>query len=349
MPDISFALIDSKLLKLKALKVKQIETVIEVSGQLDPLQLQKIRDRVAPGFVARKEQIAGYIEDAAKQLERETDARKRDAIAKACVASLDKSSKAFDKKAQKAVADFCAADTAMMASGSGNWQFAVSTAWSATSIVVGLVEAGRAAMSGNVAELPGILKALLDAALEIESTAESVGTWWRSLEQQQKELEGKLAVLKAVKKGAPVPQSAIDKAEVAQAGFGPKINALEKETRSLSVMLDKLLKQAKGIPDDAIQAEAEKAIGAMIDSIITLSANLAEKRDAQKRAADTIRTARTKAQKDTWYWVEWAKTIYGFYNDVSDVTNVSTKLMEAAKAFVATVKQSKAALEKLRG
>jgi hypothetical protein len=110
MPDISFALILNENLKNKNLKIKQVESVIEVKGDLDPYQLQKIRDHVSDSVQARRKTINDLIAGKAKQAVAAKDGKQRKAIIAEVDAAIHKSAAAFDKKMQESITAFCEKD-----------------------------------------------------------------------------------------------------------------------------------------------------------------------------------------------------------------------------------------------
>ena len=336
MPEISFALILSENLKNKKLKVKQVESVIEVKGKLDAYQLQKIRDSVEDSFKARRKTINDLIAGKAKEAEKASPLQRKKIIAEVD-AAIAKSTAAFDKKIQGSITDFCKKDAELeKAATAGKWSYWCNTAWDVGSLMWNASEAaaetGGALATGGATALLA-LKSLADLCLDFEKLCRTQADAWRSLEDQEDRLKAALDAIRKVKKGAGVPQSLIDKAESALAPLGPKIDVVEKTTRSLAGKLDELLKK-----QDAKELKGRKAVKALnktvqstVENVSALGEGVALRRKAQKSAKDSIKSATTKAVSDPWSYVTWARGIYEDFNDMMDMNKKSEGLYDDAK------------------
>ncbi len=339
MPEISFALIQSDNLANKNLKIEQIESVIEVKGKLDPYQIQAIRDAVSDSFRDRQKTINDLIRGKAKEAAKEKDPQKRLAIIADLDKALAKASAAFDKKIQASVTEFCAKDEKMQQAGSGTWSYLVSTAWSLGSLAWNAskanAETGLALATGGATAALAI-KGLIDLANDIMKFYKSQTEAWTSVDAQEKKISTALAKIRKTKKGQPIAQSDIDAAELALAPFGSKIDALEKATRGFAERLDKMLNSAspKQITDKGAQKKLEDAIQTMVVKVADMGKAVADKRKAQSRAKDTIKTAMTKAKADPWSYVTWASGIYDLVNDGIDVLKAPEDLFDEMKRFV---------------
>ena len=336
MPEISFALILSENLKNKSLKIKQVETIIDVKGKLDPYQLQKIRDSLEDSFKARRKTINDLIAGKAKEAEKATPAQREKIIADVD-AAIAKSVTAFDKKIQASVTDFCTKDAELeAAAASGKWSYWCNTAWDIGSLMwngsSAVAETGGALATGGATALLA-LKSLADLCLDFEKLCRTQADAWRSLDDQETRLKAALDAVRKVKKGAAVPQSLVDKAESALAPLGPKIDVVEKTTRSLAVKLDELLKKqdAKEIKGRKAITALNKTVQSTVEDVAALGAGIALRRKAQKSAKDSIRSAASKAAADPWSYVTWARGIYESFNDLMDMNKASENLYDDAK------------------
>ncbi len=336
MPEISFALILSENLKNKNLKVKQVESIIEVKGKLDPYQLQKIRDGVEDSFKARRKTINDLIAGKAKEAAKATPAERKKIIADVD-AAIAKSSAAFDKKIQTSIADICKKDAELeKAATAGKWSYWCNTTWDVGSLIWNATEAaaetGGALATGGATALLA-LKSLADLCLDFEKLCRTQAEAWRSLEDQEDRLKAALDAIRKVKKGSGVPQSAIDKAETALAPLGPKIDVVEKTTRVLAGKLDELLKQqdSKELKGRKAVRLLNKTVQSTVEDVSALGAGVALRRKAQKSAKDSIKSATTKAVSDPWSYVTWARGIYDDFNDMMDMNKTSESLYDDAK------------------
>ncbi len=339
MPEISFALIQSDNLANKNLKISQIESVIEVKGKLDAYQLQAIRDAVSDSFKARQKNINDLIRGKAKEAATEKDPKKRELIVADLDKALAKASGAFDKKIQADVKAFCEKDEKMQQAGSGTWSYVVSTAWSLGSILwngsKATVETGEALATGGATAVLAV-KSLIDLGNDVMKFYTSQSDAWRSVDGQAKKISEALEKIRKTKKGQPVAQSDIDKAELALAPFGAKIDALEKATRGFAERLDAMLNNpaTKKITDKKALKQIEGGIDEMVKKVAEMGKSVADMRKAQARAKDTIRTAMSKAKADPWSYVTWASGIYDLINDGIDVLKAPEDLFDEMKRFV---------------
>ena len=335
----TFALISMENLKNKDLKLKQVECVVEIKGKLDPYQIQKIRDHVSDSVVARRKNINDAIAAKAAEAAEAKDPKKRKAIIAQVDAAIAKALAAFDKKMQQSISEFCEKDAQLaQAAKTGRWSYWVNTAWDLGSLVWnGSQAAGEAAAVGL-----GALKSLFDLCLDLEKFCTTQRDAWRGLEAQEDRLKQALEVIKKTKKGSPVKQSDIDKAEAALAPLGPKIDVLEKNTRALAGNLDEMLKEQidKKLADKKVVAQIEKTIDAAVRKVTDYGTAVAEKRKAQKSAKDSIKTAMAKAQNDPWSIVTWALDVYGQINDTMDLTKESENLYDSAKKLKIVIEKA---------
>ena len=337
MPQISFPLILTENLRNKNLKVKQVESVIEVTGSLDPYQIQKIRDHVSDSFQARRKTINDFIKTKAEEAEEAQNAKQRKDIMREVNTTIGKSFKAFDKKIQDSVTVFCEKDAELQqAAKTGRWSYLVNTAWDVGAILWNGTEAvggtaAAVATGGTTAALA--LKGLFDLCMDLEKLWRTQADAWRGLDAQETRLADALDAIKKVKKGSLVPQSAIDKAETTLAPLGPKIDVVEKNTRAVAAKVDLMLKDQalKKLKDKKAIAELEKTIQELVEGIAKQGAYIAAKRKAQSKAKDSIRTAMTKAKADPWSYVTWARGIYEDINDHIDMATPAEGLYDAVK------------------
>ena len=349
MPEISFALILTKNLKHKDLNVRQVESVIQVKGDLDPYQLQAIRDGVEQSFKDRRKNINDLIEKTAKLAAAKKNESERQAIVVQFNKAMQKQLKEFDKNIQKRVTEFCENDERLQAEfRRGRWTFGVTTLWSLTSIVwkgskASTETAGAVATGGATAALA--IKDLIDLGKDVLGLIDDLRTAARGVDDQEKRILKALAKIKKVKKGNPVPQSDIDAAETALAPFGPKIQSLENETRKLAMKLDKLLKVQKKskIPDKRAEADAEKAVGELVEKVADMGKSVRQRRDLQKRSKDTLKTAMRNAQADPKSYWTWAVGIYDSINDWIDIMKTPEDLFDTTEQFI---KRMQKALER---
>ena len=339
MPTISFALILSDTLKNKNIKVSQIESEIEVKGQLDPYQLQRIRDQVSESFQQRRKNLNDFILKKAAEAAKEKDPKKRVEIIRQADAQIAKSVRDFDKKIQTEITAFCEKDEELRQAGSGTWSYLVSTAWQIGSLVwngsKASVETGAGLATGGATAALAV-KSLIDLALDFKKFWESQTEAWRSVERQQQLLQDALTKIRKTKKGTPVALSDAQAAEAALAPFGPKIDALEKTTRGFSLRLDAMLKDGalRTVKDKKALKKIEDAIDALVRKVADLGEAVTQKRALQKRAKDSIRTAMAKAKADPTSWLTWAAGIYDKINDLMDVTSEAEDIYSAIKQCV---------------
>jgi hypothetical protein len=346
MPEISFALILNENLKNKNLKIKQVESVIKVKGALDPYQIQKIRDHVSDSFQARRKTINDLIAGKAKEAAANKDPKKRSEIIAQVDTAIAKSAAAFDKKIQESITTFCEKDAELaQAAKTGRWSYAVNTLWDVGSLFWNGSEAAvgtASAMATGGATAALALKALFDLCLDFEKFCTTQADAWRGVDAQEKKLKAALDVIKKTKKGSPVAQSDIEKAESALAPLGPKIDVMEKNTRALAVKLDAILKQQieKKVTDKKTVKKVENAVQAAVTEVAELGAAIAKKRKAQLSAKDSIKSAMTKAKADPWSYVTWARGIYESFNDTLDLSKPAENLYDAAKQLKIVVSQA---------
>ena len=346
MPEMSFALILSENLKNKNLKIKQVESVIQVKGDLDPYQLQKIRDHVSDSVQARRKTINDLIAVKARQAVAAKDAKQRKVIIAEVDAAIHKSAAAFDKKMQASITAFCDKDAELaQAAKLGRWSYWANTAWDLGSLLwngseVATETAGAVASGGAAALLA--LKALFDLCLDFEKFCTTQADAWRGLDAQEKRLNTALDVIKKTKKGSPVAQSDVEKAESALAPLGPKIDVMEKSTRALAANLDKILKTQveKKVTNKAAVKKINDAVDAAVTAVSAAGTAIAQKRKAQTSAKDSIRTAMTKAKSDPLSWVNWARKLYEDYNDANDLATPTEGVVHAAKQLKIVVSKA---------
>jgi hypothetical protein len=346
MPEISFALILSENLKNKNLKIKQVESVIEVKGALDPYQIQKIRDHVSDSFHDRQKNINALIAGKAKEAAATRDPKKKREIITQVDTAIARSASAFDKKIQASITEFCDKDAELsQAAKTGRWSYVVNTAWDLGSLLWNGSEAAggtAAALVTGGATAALALKALFDLCLDFEKFCTTQADAWRGVEAQEKRLKAALDVIRKTKKGSPVAQSDIEKAETALAPLGPKIDVLEKTTRGLAVKLDAMLKEQidKKVTNKKIVKKIEIAVDAAVKEVAGMGAEIAKRRKAQTSAKDSIRSAMAKAKSDPWSYVTWARGIYEDFNDMLDLSKPAENLYDAAKQLKIVVSQA---------
>ena len=282
-------------------------------------------------FQARRKTINDLIAGKAKEAERAVDPKRRAAIMVEVDQAIAKSCGAFDKKVQASITAFCKADTEMeKAAETGKWTWLCETAWNVGCIVWDGMKTVGEVQDGNVM---GALKKLLDVTIAIGELAAEQGDAWRGVDEQEKRLVAALDAIRRLKKGEVVGQSLIDKAEMALAPLGPKIDVMERGVRKLAGSLDELLKQQDSgvLKGDEELAKLEKLVGAAVADVAGIGAAVGARRDLQKRAKDTIRTAAAKAKTDPGSFLGWALEQYKRYNTVMDAKDLAQDIKDVEK------------------
>src|SRR5262245_47048169 len=157
MPTISFALILGDNLKLKYLKLKQCETIIDITGPTDSNTLQLMRQDPAVNscFMDRRANLNKLIVDTENKLATLAKAGKPKSEAETIRGTFNTEYKrqidVFEKTLDEKVKGFCKANEAKLAAQQiSNWKFGIRTVWSLGEL---LWSAGGA-VAGGVAAVP---------------------------------------------------------------------------------------------------------------------------------------------------------------------------------------------------
>ena len=316
---VSFALILTKNLKLKNLKLRQIETVITVTAGMDPLTLQQMRDAVSDSFKARRDNLNSFIEASEKLLAKEPDKKKRQQKAGAIIARMNQDVKKFEANLTKRVNDFCAAEEKRQDDfAKSEVKFVVSTLWSAATILkdtVGGISALFAAAVVPTATLAAA-KAIADLLLDIRGLYKSLSAACKSHEKVQQEIVNSLKKIKATKPPKPIAKSLLNQLESNIKLYDEKLGSIEMYAKSLAKQLNGVLNFAeknKGISNDA-KKRIKKFVTRNIKDIVSISTDISKGKRSIQSFNAKYKEAAKRSKADASSVLEWARSFYEMAN-----------------------------------
>lgn len=300
MAEISFALLLEQNLKLKGLPLKQIETVITITGADDPQTLQKMRESVKDSFLARRKNLNDLIATAYSDMQKLAAKDKVLARKKKLDEDMKLMIATFEKDLNKRVADFCSKDAQVVQEyNAGRVKWAVKTAWALYGIVATVFEA---ATEGP--QLSSLFD-YIDTAKEIVATARDLITACQSENTVRDKIEKGLAKVKAIKPPATIPKDVLEKIELDIKVYKTKLGSVEMTARKASQNLQALLTKIDKSKDlDAKKkAQAEKMVDAMINRIIDLNEGVDQGKKFSQSSLDKIKNFEKRAKENPQsYW-----------------------------------------------
>jgi len=316
---VSFALILTKNLKLKNLKLSQIETVIKVTAGMDPLTLQQMRDEVSDSFKARRDNLNKFIEASEKLLDREPDKKKRQQKAGAVIAKMNADVKKFEANLTKRVNDFCAAEEKRQAEfEKSQVKFTVSTLWSAANILKDTVGGISALFASAV--VPAVTlaaaKAIADLLLDIKGLYGSLSDACKSHQKVQQEIVNSLKKIKATKPPKPIAKSQLNQLESQIKLYEDKLDSIEMYAKSLAKKLNGVLNFAeknKGISDEA-KKRIKKFVTRNLKDIVSISNDVNKGKRNIQSFNDKYKEASKRSKTDARSIFDWALSFYDMAN-----------------------------------
>jgi len=316
---VSFALILTKNLKLKNLKLSQIETVIKVTAGMDPLTLQQMRDEVSDSFKARRDNLNSFIEKSEKLLDREPDKKKRQQKAGAVIARMNADVKKFEANLTKRVNDFCAAEEKRQDDfAKSEVKFTVSTLWSAATILKDTVGGISALFASAVvpAATLAAAKAIADLLLDIKGLYKSLSDACKSHQKVQQEIVNSLKKIKATKPPKPIGKSQLNQLESQIKLYEDKLESIEMYAKSLARQLNGVLNFAeknKGISDEA-KKRIKKFVTRNLKDIVSISNDIKKGKRSIQSFNAKYKEAEKRSKTDARSVVEWALSFYEMAN-----------------------------------
>jgi len=314
---ISFALVLSSNLKKPNTQMQQIEVVLEVTGDTDPLTLQKMRDVANKSFLKKRSGFNGIIAQTEKVLAQLKSKKTFESKLKGFHKEVDRRLKDIEKDLDKQVTAFCKKDAELAAiyKKTRNW-FAVKATWDGSKIASASMEAlakGTAgALTGglNMATLSAV-KTCVDLARDIYKLGKEAADYHRDEAKQRKVIKAVLKKLTSLKPPKSVGKTAIDAVEEAFKPYPQKVLLQRQNAKETAKRLDKLLKQAeliKKVDHPQVKAygiKGRRAISEAIKGVIAADRKHQSATDFMKFVDKSISNAR-KREFDDRSWASWA-------------------------------------------
>lgn len=320
MAEIGFSLVtQATIKKLKNLKVEPAEAVIDVTGGFqDPTSLQKLRDAVSTSFEAHRNNLAELLTKQDALVGKAPNKKEAEKLLKQFTSQQEAAVKKIEKTLQEKLDGIKEkAKEGAMAVELKKSQFRVGVTWAAYKLANSLIEIYQGVTENpqDVADKLKIAKDVYDTLKDMISLAKTLYDYFISEEDVRKQIETTRAAIKKTK-GKPT-ESLVEKLETQLKAHGPKIAALEKSARGMSVELDKLLKKAESGGDDMAD-DLAPSINKSIEQIIALNEGIAKADDYHKRSQDALKDAQKKAVKDPSSWWDIFKKIDEWYETIDE-------------------------------
>jgi len=320
--EIGFDLILNANLKLQYLKLKQVQVVVEVKGETDPLMLQKIYDEVQPEFLAARNKLNAVIQTYNNNILKSP--KKRKEIYKHFQQNMDQRVEAITETLERDVNRFCEEEARRMeavenAVRQGKIKAVVRCGWSAVKIVKDSIEAIGEGLSGVAA--PMGFKKLIDIAMDVKELFEDLVGRVREEKKQRSLVQGNLDQIKKLKKDQDLKESSVKELESSINLYADKLDQIDIQARNASRGLNAMLKAASELegadPKDIKLAEA--GVDQLLKEIVNLSSGLTSGRNFLKKARIQLALARKAAKKDGWFSLDWFGQLNSLFKDVNDL------------------------------
>jgi hypothetical protein len=320
--EIGFDLILNENLKLRWLKLKQVQVVVEVQGDADPLMLQKIYDHVRDDFLSERKKLNDTIRTYNTNLDKTP--KKRQELYSHFQKNMDGRVKSITDMLQNEVNRFCQeeakrAETAEASVKSGTMRAIVRCGWSAIKIVKDSVEAVGAGLTG--VGTPMGLKKIVDIAMDVKELFEDLVGQIRDEKKQRSLVKGHLDQIKKLKQDRDLKESSVKVLEDSIKLYADKLDRIDVQARNASRGLNGLLQEVSSL--DGVEKEkvalAEKGVDQLLKEIVKLSTGLRSGHEFLKKARLQLATARKAAKKDGWFSLDFFGQLNNWFKDVNDL------------------------------
>jgi chromosome segregation ATPase len=315
---ISFALVLDKNLKLENLKLKQIETVINVRGDTDPVTLQRMRDAVRDSFQDRRKNLNALIAKSEGNLAKIKNRKDRQKAAKVALQAIDKQVKGFEKNLNTRIVAFCREEekkTAEFDAAQVKW--GIATMWSAGAVLKDTVT-GIAALFASAALPPASLalgKAIADLALDMKGLYQDLRDACKSEADVRKDISNAFKKLKAIKKPKPVPKSSVNQLDKSIQLHKAKLDEIEMRAKQIGARLNGFLKLSE---KPGLSKNGKKILRGAIDKrikeIVKLNTDLKKGRSQYTSFLSKYKQAKKRQATDAWSIVDWSLEVYDVVN-----------------------------------
>ena len=360
--EISYALLLNDNVGLPNSKLTQIEAVIKITGEDDPLTLQKMRDVTDDVFKKQRTGLNNLVKTSEQQL---ADAptnkqfkNRLDELHKL----LGRRLKAIETELQKELTAYCKKDKELAAIYAKNKKlFYASTAWNSAKAFNASMKAFEEGTAGalvggvNPATLAA-MKTCYDLSRDLYSLAKEVKTYSTSEAKQRKIFKEALLKVTAIKPPNAIPKSLIDAVEAAVKPYPQKLMDIEMNAKAAAKKLDKLLKASPPLAkvDNLIvkanAMQGSRTIKAAISEISKTHTRVQSGKAFLKYTNSKLIEAKKREEDDQswvgWAW-EWANDLNGKYNDYDAVTGDPDTYIEQMDRLFTAYTTGQEELEKL--